>query len=47
MSKSKFSASSVVAVSIFAIHLINGAQFLNATCVCGAAFAVISPLTKR
>ena len=31
MTKSKFSASSVVVSSTFAIHLVNGAQFLNAT----------------
>ena len=37
MTKSKFSASSIVVTSIFVIHLVNGAQFLNATCVSGAA----------
>ena len=46
MTKSKFSASSIVVSSIFVINLINGAQFLNATCVAGAALTVISPLTK-
>ena len=33
MTKSESSASSVVALSIFVIHLVNGAQFLNAACV--------------
>ena len=33
MIKSKSSASSIVASSIFVICLVNGAQFLNATCV--------------
>ena len=37
MTKSKFSASSIVVTSIFVMHLVNGAQFLNATCVSGAA----------
>ena len=46
MTKSKSSASSIVVPSIFVIHLVNGAQFLNATCVAGAATTVISPLTK-
>ena len=46
MTKSKSSASSVVVSSIFVIHCVNGAQFLNATCVAGAAMAVISPVTK-
>ena len=32
--------------SIFVIHLVNGAQFLNAICVAGAATTVILPLTK-
>ena len=31
MTKSTYSASSVVAPSIFMIQLVNGAQFLNAT----------------
>ena len=44
MTKSKFSASSIVAPSIFVIHLVNGAQFLNTTCVAGAAVTVISSL---
>ena len=33
MTKSKFSASSIAASSTFVIHLVNGAQFLNVTCV--------------
>ena len=46
MAKSKSSASSIVLFSIFVKHLVNGAQFLNATCVCGAAITAISSLTK-
>ena len=46
MTKSKCSASSIVVSSIFLIHLVNGAQFVNATCVAGAATTLISPLTK-
>ena len=33
MTKSKFSASSIVVPSIFLTHLVNGGQFINATCV--------------
>ena len=33
MTKSKSSASSIVVPSIFVIHLMNGAQFLNANLV--------------
>ena len=32
MTKCKSSASSIVIPSILVIHLVNGAQFLNATC---------------
>ena len=32
MTKYKYSASSIVVPSIFVIHLVNGAQFLNASC---------------
>ena len=46
MTKSKSSASSIVVPSTFAIHLMNGEQFLNATYVTPAAVIVISPLTK-
>ena len=46
MTKSKSSASSIVISSIFVVHLVNGAQFLNATCVARAATTVIPPLTK-
>ena len=46
MTESKSSASSIVVSSIFVIHLVNGAQFSNATCTAGAATTVISPLTK-
>ena len=35
MLKSKSSASYIVVQSVFVIHLMNGAQFLNATCVTG------------
>ena len=33
MTKYKSSASSIIVPSIFVIHLMNGAQFLSATCV--------------
>ena len=46
MTKSKFSASSIVVPSIFVIHAVNGAQFLNATCVTLAVKTVISPYPK-
>ena len=47
MTKSKSSASSIVVVpSIFAIHLVNGVQFLKAIYVSGAAVTAVSPLTK-
>ena len=46
MTKSKSQASSIIVSSIVVIHLVNGAKFLNATCVAGAATTVISPLTK-
>ena len=46
MTKSKSSVSPVVVPSIFVIHLLNGALFLNATCVAPAAVTVILPLTK-
>ena len=46
MTKSKSSASSIVVSSIFVIHLVNGAQFLNDTCAAGAAVTVIISLTK-
>ena len=45
MTKSKSSASCIVDPSIFVINLVNGAQFVNATCVAPAAMTVISPLT--
>ena len=47
MTKSKSSASSIVAPSILVIHLMNGAQLLSATgtgLLC--AVVTISPLTK-
>ena len=46
MSKFKCSASFIIIPSIFVIHLVNGAQFLNATCFAPAAVTVTSPLTK-
>ena len=42
----KSSVSSIVVPSILMIHLVNGTQFVNATCGAGAALIVISPLTK-
>ena len=45
MTKSKFFASAI-ANSIFVIHVVNCAQFLNPTCIAGAATTVISPFTK-
>ena len=33
MTKSKCSASSIAVPLIFVIHLVNGAQFVNATCI--------------
>ena len=46
MTESKSSASSIFVPSIFVIHLVNGAQFLNATCVARAAVTVILPFTE-
>ena len=46
MTKSKSSASSIVVPSIFVIHLVNGAQFLNDTCIAGTAVTVTSSFTK-
>ena len=47
MIKSKSSASPIVNLSSFVIHLVNGAQFLNATEVeILYATVMISPLTK-
>ena len=47
MNRSKSSASSIVLPSIVVIHVMNGAQFLNATGV-GSLCAVmmLSPITK-
>ena len=41
MTKSKSSASSIIAPSICVIRLVNGAQLLNETCIAGAAVTVI------
>ena len=46
MTKSKSSALSTVAPLIFLIHLLNGAQFLNATCVAWCPRILISLLSK-
>ena len=47
MTISKSTASSIVALSVCVIHLINGAQFLNATeVVMLCAVVMISPTTK-
>ena len=46
MTKSKSSASSFVVPSIFVIHLLNDAPFVNPICLAGGAAAVISPVTK-
>ena len=46
MNKSKSSASSIFVSSTFAIDVLHGAQFLNATYVSRAALTVILPLTK-
>ena len=42
MTKAKFSASSIVVLSIFVMHLINGAQVLNATWATWCPIIVIS-----
>ena len=46
MTRYKYSASSTVAPAIFAIHLMNVAQFLNGTWVTLSPLTVISPFTK-
>ena len=53
MAKSKFSASSIAVPSILVnlvvhsvVHLVNGAQFLNANCAEVADVTVILPFTK-
>ena len=47
MTKSKSSASSVAVSSIFVIHLVNGAQFLSATCAARLQPAIVAlPLNK-
>ena len=46
MTKSKPSVSFFVVLSIILIHLVRGAQFLNASCVSGAPVTVILALTK-
>ena len=47
MAKSKSLASSIVVSSMFVIHLVNGAQFLNAASVAILRpSVVISPVTK-
>ena len=46
MTKFKSSASSIVVPSIFVIHIMKGAQFLNATSAPLSPVIVISPVTK-
>ena len=46
MTKSKPSALYIVVQSVFVIYLVNGAKFLNDTCVVGTAATVILPFTK-
>ena len=46
MTKSKFSASSIVVSATFVIQLENGGQFLNATSISEAALTVIPQITK-
>ena len=48
MTKSKSSVSSIIVPPIFVIHLVNGAQFLNATCITCVTcpIIVILPLNK-
>ena len=46
MTNSKLSASSIVASSIFMMHLVNGTKLLNATCVAWRPMIVISPITR-
>ena len=46
MAKSKSSASFIVAPSIFVVHLENGAQFLNDTCV-GAVTVILIKFKYR
>ena len=46
MTKPKFSSLSIVVLSVFAMHLVNGPQFLNAICVAPTDVTVISPLAK-
>ena len=46
MIKSKYAVTFVVVPSIFVIHLVKGAYFLNATGMTEDAVTVISPFTK-
>ena len=46
MGKSKSSGSSIIFLSIFVIHLVNGTQFLNDTCVVEDVVTVMSTLTE-
>ena len=45
MNKSKSSASYIVVPSIFVVHFVNGARFLNDTSVAGTVVTVTSPRT--
>ena len=46
MTKSKSSASSMVVPLFFVIHLLISAQYLNDTCIVGAAVTVLLLSTK-
>ena len=46
MTECKSSASSFANSSIFVIHLVNGAEFLNDTCAAGAVVTIILSFTK-
>ena len=39
-------ASSIAVLSVFEIHLVNGAEFPNVTCVAWCRIIVMLPLTK-
>ena len=46
MTKSKSSGPFIAVLSVFMIHLMNGAKFSNSTYVARAAVTVISPFTN-
>ena len=47
MTKSKSSGPFIAVLSVFMIHLMNGAKFSNSTYVARAAVTVISPFTNK